>query len=119
MHQYEIPLMAVLNGPTRAPESVVEGFESTSCAIKWSYENRSHKDSKSIAWLAHHMGMQRQRLSRVLNHGDFKIDAARVHLWDCLVGNQAVSQYIDLEKQRINSAAAEVVNNAIKARLQA
>ena len=117
--QYEIPLMAVLNGPTKAPEAVVLSFASTSDAIKWSYENRTHADSKSIAWLAHHMGMQRQRLSRVLNHGDFKMDAARVHLWDCLVGNCAVSQYVELEKQRINAAAAEVVNNAIKARFAA
>lgn len=119
MHQYEIPLMAVLNGPTKAPDAVVAGFASTSDAIKWSFENRSHADSKSVAWLAHHMGMQRQRLSRVLNHGDFKLDAARVHLWDCLVGNCAVSQYVELEKQRINQAAAEVVNAAIKARFAA
>jgi hypothetical protein len=42
-----------------------------------------------------------------------------VHLWDCLVGNCAVSQYVELEKQRINAAAAEVVNNAIKARFAA
>ena len=117
--QYEIPLMAVLNGPTKAPAEVVEKFASTSDAIKWSFEHRTHGDSKSVAWLAHHMGMQRQRLSRVLNHGDFKMDAARVHLWDCLVGNQAVSQYVELEKARINAAAAEVVNHAIKARFAA
>lgn len=117
--QYEIPLMAVLNGPTKAPVEAVEAFTCTADAVRWSYENRTHADSKSVAWLAHHMGMQRQRLSRVLNHGDFKLDAARVHLWDCLVGNCAVSQYVELEKQRINQAAAEVVNNAIKARFAA
>lgn len=71
MHQYEIPLMAVLNGPTKAPESVVASFSSTSDAIKWSYENRTHSAAKSVAW------------------------------------------------QRINAAAAEVVNSAIKARFAA
>lgn len=119
MHQYEIPLMAVLNGPTKAPESVVASFSSTSDAIKWSYENRTHSAAKSVAWLAHHMGMQRQRLSRILNHGDFKMDPAQVHLWDCLTGTLAVSQYVEMEKQRINAAAAEVVNSAIKARFAA
>lgn len=119
MQQYEIPLMAVLNGPVKASDEVVSSFKSTSDAIKWSFENRTHKDSKSVAWLAHHMGMQRQRLSRILNHGDFKMDPAQVHLWDCLTGTQAVSQYVEMEKQRINAAAAEVVNNAIKARLAA
>lgn len=117
--QYEIPLMAVVNGPAKAPDSVVNCFDSTSEAIKWSYANRSNPGGKSIAWLAHHMGMKRQRLSRVLNFGDFKMDPARVHLWDCLVGNCAVSQYVELEKQRINAAAAEVIGNAIKARFSA
>ena len=117
--QYEIPLMAVINGPTKAPESVVAGFTSTTEAIRWGYQSRTNAGGKTVAWLAHHMGMQRQRLSRVLNHGDFKMDAARIHLWDCLVGNTAATQYIELERARINSAAAEVVNNAIKARFAA
>ncbi len=113
--QYEIPLMAVVNGPTKAPESVVQGFSSTSDAIKWSYANRSNPGGKTIAWLAHHMGMKRQRLCSVMNFGDFKMDPARVHLWDCLVGNCAVSQYVELEKQRINAAAAEVIQQALQA----
>lgn len=47
------------------------------------------------------------------------MDPAQVHLWDCLTGTQAVSQYVEMEKQRINTAAAEVVNSAIKERFAA
>jgi hypothetical protein len=117
--QREIPLAVALSGPAKVAESDVAAFTSTSDAIRWSFKNRTNEGGKPIAWLAHHMGMQRQRLSRILNHGDFKLDPASVHLWDCLVGNQAVSQYIELEKQRLNEQVARVVNEAIKARFAA
>lgn len=117
--QYEIPLFAVLEGPAKACNTIVSTFTSTSQAIRWSYDNRTNAAAKPISWLAYHMGMQRQRLSRILNHGDFKLDPSVVHLWDCLVGNQAVSQYVELEKQRINEAVGRMVAAAIKARLTA
>jgi hypothetical protein len=117
--QYELPLMAVINGPKPVPADVVSGWQSVHDAVVWSFENRTHADGKPLTWLAHHLKKRRPHLSRLIHRQDLKLDAIESHVWDCLVGWTAISQYVEAEKARMNQAAAETINNALKVRFAA
>lgn len=117
--QLEIPLFVALKPPAAVPEEVLATFTTTADAIRWAYEHRDNPGGKPVAWLAAHLGMRRQRLSRILNHGDFKLDPALVSRWDCLVGNSAVSQYVELQKRHLLEERKRVINHALDARLAA
>lgn len=117
--QIELPLVAVISSQITVDRAVVEGFRSTSEAIKWSFDHRTNPGGKSIEWLAKHIGVRRQRLSRILNHVDFKLDTAKVALWDCLVGNKAVSQFVEIERERLVAAIAMAFQEAINQRMLA
>lgn len=107
--QGELPLMCALSSPSAVPADVVAGFATTAQAVKWAFENRTNPGGKPVSWIAKNLGVQRQRLSRILNHGDFKLDAGKVPLWDYLVGNTAVSQYVALQRDRIVKRRAELL----------
>jgi hypothetical protein len=117
--QYELPLMAVINGPKPVPAEVVSGWTSVHDAVAWSFENRTHPEGKPLTWLAHHLKKRRPHLSRLIHRQDLKLDAIESHIWDCLVGWTAISQYVEAEKARMNQAAAETINNALKVRFAA
>lgn len=117
--QLEIPLFVALRPPSAVGDDVLATFRTTACAIRWAFTNRDNPGGKPVAWLASHLGMRRQRLSRILNHGDFKLDPALVSRWDCLVGNTAVSQYVELQKRHLLEERKRVINHALDARLAA
>lgn len=117
--QYELPLMAVINGPKPVPAEVVNSWTSVHDAVVWSFENRTHADGKPLTWLAHHLKKRRPHLSRLIHRQDLKLDAIESHVWDCLVGWTAIAQFVEVEKARMNQAAAETINNALKARFAA
>lgn len=117
--QWDLPLICALDSTKGVSQEVIEGFGSTWEALKWAYENRTNPGGKPVSWLAKNMGMQRQRLSRMLNIGDFKMDPGLCHLWDCLVGNTALTQYVELQGERVKQARAQVIEQAIRERLAA
>lgn len=89
-------LLAFGDKPSQVDCEIVEAFNNTSDAIKWSFLNRPQPEFRSLQWIANQLGMRRATLSRLINHGDFKLDASLIPAWDFLVGNTAVSQYIKL-----------------------
>ena len=64
------PTTGVMRFPVAIERSIVEGFKSTGEAVKWAFEHRTDAGGKSVEWMAKHLGIKRQRLSRILNHGD-------------------------------------------------
>lgn len=82
--------------PELVSQEIIGQFRNTSDAISWSFKNRKKPEYRSVQWLSDRLCIRRQRLSRMLNHGDYKMDASLIPMWDFLVGNTAVSQYIQL-----------------------
>jgi len=101
MEQVGLPFFMVWDTPEDVPAAVVEQFGSTTDAFRWSFKNRTDPNGKSIEWLAKHLGMRRSTLSRLINHGDFNMNPAKVHLWDRLVGNNAVSKFVEFSKEKL------------------
>lgn len=117
--QYELPLMAVINGPKPVPAEIADKWTCIHDAILWSFENRTHPEGKPLTWLAHHLNKRRPHLSRLIHRQDLKLDAIESHVWDCLIGWTAIDQYVQAEKRRMNALAADSINNALKARFAA
>lgn len=114
MEQKNLSFLILWDSPKEISERIVEKFESTADAIRWSFDNRPDPGGRSIQWIAHHLKVRRQRLSRILNHGDFKLDPAQVPMWDFLVGNTAVSQYVKLTKKRMKKRIAQERTKTLK-----
>lgn len=117
--QYQLPLMCVLNGPKRVPEDVLNTWQSLHDAIAWSFKERGSDAVKTTQWLAEHLQMRRQHVSRMIKRQDLKLDSIQGHVWDCLTGWTAYEQYTQLEKRRISERAAADMATAIQARMAA
>lgn len=115
MEQKNLGFLILWDSPVEIDDSVIEQFQSTSDAIKWSFDHRKDPGGRSIQWIANHLKVRRQRLSRILNHGDFKLDPAQVPMWDFLVGNTAVSQYVKLTRKRMKKQIAQERTKTLKA----
>lgn len=117
--QYELPLLCVLNGAKPVPSEVVESWQSLHDAINWSFAKRGDEVVKTVDWMARHLGMKRQHVSRMLNKRDLKLDSIQGHIWDCLTSWKAYEQFTELEKRRIAERATEQLTKAIQARMAA
>ena len=117
--QYQLPLMCVLNGPNPVPAEVVNEWKTTHDAALWAFENRDSKTAKTKKWVAEHMQMRVQHVTRLLDKRDLKLDPVQAHMWDYLCGWTAIDQFRKAEIERINQNAAEQINAALKARLAA
>lgn len=107
-------LLAFGDKPSQVDCEIVEAFNNTSDAIKWSFLNRPQPEFRSLHWIANQLGMRRATLSRLINHGDFKLDASLIPAWDFLVGNKAVSQFIESEKTKLIDAITQTQLESIK-----
>lgn len=115
MEQVNLGFFTLWECPKEVSQEVIRSFEgSTHKAIKWSFDHRTDPNGKPIAWLAKQLGMRRSTLSRMINHGDFKLDPAKVHLWDFLVGTKAVSQLVESEKTKLIDAISQTQLESIK-----
>lgn len=65
--QYQLPLMCVLNGPQAVPAQVVNEWKSVHDAAVWAFENRDNKTAKTKVWIAQHMQMRTQHITRMLD----------------------------------------------------
>lgn len=115
MEQKNLGFLILWDSPVEIDDSVIEQFQSTADAVKWSFELRKDPGGRSIQWIANHLKMRSQRLSRILNHGDFKLDPAQVPMWDFLVGNTAVNQYVKLTRKRMKKQIAQERTKTLKA----
>jgi len=119
MEQREFSFFMLWDSPKTVDIEIVKGFSSDHEAMKYGFEHRPDPGGRTIAWLAHHLGVARQRLSRMLGHGDFKLPASKVHLFDFFVGNTAYSQYIELQKESFKRRRVEAIQRAIEEKVAA
>lgn len=117
--QYQLPLMCVLNGPKPVPAETVATWKTPHDAATWAFNNRDNQTVKTKKWMAEHLQMRAQHVTRLLEKRDLKLDSIQSHMWDCLCGWTAMDQFKQAEVERINRDAAEQIQHAIKARFAA
>lgn len=105
--------------PCAVDPEIIASFESTSDAIRWSYNHRKQPEFRSMQWLSEQLGIRRQRLSRMLNQGDFKLDPSLVPMWDFLTGWTAVSQLIERRRDEIKQMRVDGIHKAIQEKVAA
>lgn len=115
--QYQLPLICVLDGrPSRVDPVIVATWKSAHDAGRWSFENRSKPGAKTKRWMAEHLQMRAQHVTRFLDLRDLKLDPVQAHMWDWLTGWSALEQWAEAEKQRIAEDASKQITEAFKAR---
>lgn len=117
--QKNFPFFMLWDSPKQVTQEVLNSFEGTAAAMRWAFDHRPDPNGRSIEWLAHHLGIRRQRLSRMLNQGDFKLDPSLVPMWDFLTGWTAVSQLIERRRDEIKQMRVDGIHKAIQEKVAA
>lgn len=118
--QYQLPLMCVLDGrPQRVDDTIVSTWQSAHDAACWSFDKRTRPTAKSKRWMAEHLQMRVQHVTRLLAVRDIKLDEVQAHMWDWLTGWSALAQWAEREKQLIAERASEQLTQAFRGRFAA